>query len=73
MLEFATPTWFEKPHLVVPDIRRLMSIGGDHVPDLKRKQLAEARKEAEKEVLSRGPDYARFLHVKFIETRITLP
>jgi len=55
MLEYATPTWFEKPHLIVPDIRRLMTIGGDHAPDLKREQLIRDRKTAEKEVLAKVP------------------
>jgi len=56
LVEYATPTtWFEKPHLVVTDIRRLMTIGGDHAPDIQREDLVRQREEAEREVLSKVP------------------
>jgi phosphohistidine swiveling domain-containing protein len=55
MLEYCTPTWFEKPYLAVADIRRLMGIGGTHTPDMQIDRLAKDRKEAEKEILAKIP------------------
>lgn len=55
MLEYATPTWFEQPHLAVADIRRLMQIGGVHAPEMQIERLTKDRKEAEKEILDKVP------------------
>lgn len=53
MLEYCTPTWFEKPHLAIADIRRLMAIGGVHAPEMRIERLRKEREEAEKEVLAK--------------------
>jgi pyruvate,water dikinase len=55
MLEFCTPTWFEKPSLAIANIRRLMAGGGVHTPDLQRERLVREREEAEREVLAKVP------------------
>jgi len=55
MLEFCTPTWFEKPSLAISDIRRLMATGGVHAPELQRERLAREREEAEREILAKLP------------------
>ncbi len=55
MWEVCTPTWIEKPSLVVPDVRRMIGAGGSHAPDLHRERLAKERKEIEKELLDKVP------------------
>ncbi len=55
MLEYNTPTWIEQPHLAIADIRRLIAVGGVHVPDLHRERLAREREETERELLAKVP------------------
>lgn len=53
--EFCTPTWVEKPSLVVPEVRRLIAIGGVHAPDRERARLVKERQEIERELLDKVP------------------
>jgi pyruvate,water dikinase len=55
MLEYNTPTWIEQPHLAIADIRRLIAVGGVHVPDKHRERMAREREETERELLARVP------------------
>ena len=55
MLEYNTPTWIEQPHLAIADIRRLIAVGGVHVPDMHRERMAREREEAERELLAKVP------------------
>ena len=55
MLEYCTPTWLEQPELAIPDIKRLIAIGGVHTPDMQMDKLVKEREEAEKEVLAKVP------------------
>lgn len=59
MLEYNTPTWIEQPHLAIADIRRLMAVGGVHVPDVHRERLVREREEAEREILAKVPPAQR--------------
>jgi len=55
MLEYNTPTWIEQPHLAIADIRRLIAVGGVHVPDRHRERMVKEREETERELLARVP------------------
>ncbi len=55
MLEYCTPTWFEQPSLAIPDIKRLVKLGGKHTPDVQIDKLVTDRKEAEKEIMAKIP------------------
>lgn len=59
MIEYCTPSWNEKPSLVIRDIRQSMAIGGVHVPDLQRERLVREREELEKEMLAKVPSDQR--------------
>jgi pyruvate,water dikinase len=54
MQDFTT-TWLEKPSLAIPDITRMMTVGGVHAPDVVRENLAKEREETAKGVLSLVP------------------
>jgi phosphohistidine swiveling domain-containing protein len=58
MQDFTT-TWLEKPSLAIPDIKRMMAVGGVHAPDMVREALAKEREETAKEVLSLVPSEQR--------------
>lgn len=55
MLEWASPTWFEKPSLGVPMVRMAVASGGSSNRQGKLEQAIKEREEAEKELLARVP------------------
>ncbi|TDA69632.1 MAG: hypothetical protein D9V47_05115 [Clostridia bacterium] len=59
MLEFTRPTWLEKPTLAIPDIRRIISAGVSHAPDILRHQLRKEGEEIERELLAKLPSDQR--------------
>jgi pyruvate,water dikinase len=50
MLEFTHPTWIEKPSLAIVEIRRAISTGAGHAPDINRARLRREGKELENEL-----------------------
>lgn len=58
MQDFTT-TWLEKPSLAVPDIKRMVAVGGVHAPDMVREDLAKEREETAREVLALVPSEQR--------------
>jgi pyruvate,water dikinase len=55
MLDWATPTWLEKPSLGMPMIKLAVATGRASTIDAKREQAAREREEAEKELLAKVP------------------
>jgi pyruvate,water dikinase len=55
MLDWATPSWIEKPSLGIPLIRVAISSGGTYTIEERREEAIRERREAEKEVLGRVP------------------
>jgi len=55
MLDWATPTWIEKPSLGIPSIKIAVISGGSFTLDEKREQAVKEREKAEKEVLAKVP------------------
>jgi pyruvate,water dikinase len=55
MLEWATPTWLEKPSLGIPLIRLAVAAGAASSLGEKQRQAVQEREEAEKELLARVP------------------
>ena len=53
MLDWATPTWLEKPSMGFPSIKMAVAAGGASTIDAKREQSARERKEAEREILAK--------------------
>jgi pyruvate,water dikinase len=60
------PTWWEKPSLALPDIRRLMAKGGPFRIDETRKRLTKEREEAERDILARVPYEKREMFEKLM-------
>ena len=52
MLDWATPSWIEKPSLGIPSIKIAIATGGAYTIDEKRVRAAKQREEAEKEILA---------------------
>ena len=55
MLDWATPSWIEKPSLGIPLIKVAITSGGTYTIDERRGQAIREREKAEKEVLGRVP------------------
>jgi len=55
MLDWATPSWIEKPSLGIPLIKVAITSGGTYTIDERRGQAVREREEAEREVLSKVP------------------
>ncbi|MGD0237448.1 MAG: PEP-utilizing enzyme [Syntrophorhabdales bacterium] len=54
MVDWATPSWIEKPSLGLADIKRYMS-KEQYVPEVEREGLAKERQSAEEELFSKVP------------------
>jgi phosphohistidine swiveling domain-containing protein len=67
MLEFDTPSWIEKPSLAIAEIKRMLVIGGVHVPDKERARLRKEGQEIEKELLDKVPMVQREWFGKLID------
>ncbi len=50
-----TPTWVEKPSVVVPTIREMLATKGVHGPEAERERHVRAREEATQEFLAKVP------------------
>ncbi len=55
MLDWATPSWIEKPSLGIPLIKVAITSGGTYTIDERRGQAVREREGAEREVLGRVP------------------
>jgi pyruvate,water dikinase len=55
MLDWATPSWIEKPSLGIPLIKVAITSGGTYTIEERRQEAVRERQEAEKEVLGRVP------------------
>jgi pyruvate,water dikinase len=55
MLDWATPSWIEKPSLGIPLIKVAITSGGTYTIGERREQAIREREEAEREVLGRVP------------------
>jgi pyruvate,water dikinase len=55
MLEWATPTWLEKPSLGIPLVRLAVASGATSNLDEKQRQAIRERQEAEQELLAKVP------------------
>jgi len=55
MLDWATPSWIEKPRLGIPLIKVAITSGGTYTIEERREEAVRERREAEKEVLGRVP------------------
>jgi len=55
MLDWATPSWIEKPSLGIPLIKVAISSGGTYTIEERREEAVRERREVEKEVLDRVP------------------
>jgi hypothetical protein len=55
MLDWATPSWIEKPSLGIPLIKVAITSGGTYTIEERREEAVRERGEAEKEVLGRVP------------------
>jgi pyruvate,water dikinase len=55
MLDWATPSWIEKPSLGIPLIKVAITSGGTYTIEQRRQEAVREREEAEKEVLGRVP------------------
>jgi len=55
MLDWATPSWIEKPSLGIPLIKVAISSGGTYTIEERREEAVRERKEAEKEVSDKVP------------------
>jgi pyruvate,water dikinase len=53
MLDWATPSWLERPSLGMPMIKMAIATGGTSAIGAKRDQLTKEREEAEKEILAK--------------------
>ncbi len=61
------PTWLEKPSIPLADIKRMMTIGAVHAPDVMRDRLIKQREDTEKEVLAMVPAEQREWFAKLMK------
>ncbi|WP_300462126.1 PEP-utilizing enzyme [Desulfobacula sp.] len=66
MYEFCEPGWYDKPALLVADIKRYMEVGGVHKIDEDRDKKKEERDSLTKEFLSKIPEAQRGLMEKLL-------
>lgn len=59
MYEFCEPGWYDKPSLLMADIRRYAEVGGVHRADAERQNLVKEREEATVELLAKVPEAQR--------------
>ena len=53
MLDFTSPTWIEKPSLVIPEIRRIIASGAENTPATNRERLRKEGQEIAYELVSK--------------------
>jgi pyruvate,water dikinase len=55
MIDWATPSWIEKPSLGLPSIKVALTSKGVYTLDQKRERAIQERKEAEREIVAKVP------------------
>ncbi len=68
MNEYSTPSWMEKPSLVIPEIRRMLAVGGVHAPEVQRERLVREREEIEEGLLAKVSEEQREWFAKLMRT-----